>query len=186
MYDVQKTVKYYVDVEMPVRKSNHSPFFGEGGFLGLAGFLRVERRIEKRRKELFLLDSPSGRGRLRRLCLCSDKLLCIRRIATPPSSVAKSNPRWTERSPVDISVRLPVRGSGGGLLSRVMTLSAREAIETGRDLGRDVDRRIDVDRLIECDRLMAAKGAAKYASCPRSRSGFCLRFHLTMSISSGI
>jgi hypothetical protein len=149
-----------------LRSSYYSFFCGSAGFFGLAGFLRVERRIEKRRKELFLLAcSPAARGRLRRLCLCSDRLLCIRRIATPPSSVAKSNPRWTERRPVDISVRLPVRGSGGGLLSRVVTLSAREAIETGRD----VDRRMDIDRLIECDRLMAASGAAKYASCPRSR-----------------
>jgi hypothetical protein len=58
-------------------------------------------------------------------------------------------------------------------------------METGRDLGREVDRRIDVDRL-ERDRLIATSGAAKYASCPKSRSGSSLRFHLTMSMSFGI
>jgi len=166
----RRNLKYYVDVYVESKcllRSSHHPFFGgEGGFVGLAAFLRVERRIEKRRRELFLLAcSPPASGRLRRL-LCSDRLLCIRRIATPPSSVAKSNPRWTERRPVDISVRLPVRGCCmGSLLSRVVTLSAREAIETGRD----VDRRTDIDRLIERDRLMLASGAAKYASCARSR-----------------
>ena len=32
----------------------------------------------------------------------------MRRIATPFSSVEKSNPRWNDRSPVDMSVRLAV------------------------------------------------------------------------------
>lgn len=41
--------------------------------------------------------------------LRTDKVLCIRRIAGPLSSVAKSNPRWTERRPVAISVRLAER-----------------------------------------------------------------------------
>jgi len=38
----------------------------------------------------------------------------MRCIATPFSSVEKSNPRWTERIPVDMSVLLAERKSIGG------------------------------------------------------------------------
>ena len=41
------------------------------------------------------------------LCLRSDKFVCMRCIATPFSSVAKSKPRWKDRNPVAMSVRLP-------------------------------------------------------------------------------
>jgi len=150
---------------------NYSCFLGEVGFFVLDGFFRMERRIEKRRTEPFLSGCSASAGRkLRRL---SDRLVCIRCIATPPSSVAKSKPRSTKRSPVDISVRLPVNVSLAGLLSSVVTLSARDAM----DVGRDVDR---------FDSLVALSGAPKYASYPRSRSGCIFLFHLTISISFGI
>lgn len=48
----------------------------------------------------------------------------------------------------------------GLLCSMVVTLSALEWRETGRDRVRDVDRRMDVERLMECERLMAAMGAS--------------------------
>ena len=45
-------------------------------------------------------------------CECrSDKFVCIRRIATPPSSTEKLKPRCGVICPVDISVRLPLRQS---------------------------------------------------------------------------
>lgn len=60
-----------------------------------------------------------------------------------------------------MSVRLPARRSGVGLLcSIVVTLSALEWTETGRDRARDEDRLMDVERLIECERLIAAMGAS--------------------------
>ena len=53
-------------------------------------FRRIERTLVND-PPLFL---PSdGSARLRLLCLRSDRLLCILRIATPPSSVEKSKPR---------------------------------------------------------------------------------------------
>ena len=82
-------------------------------------------------------------------------------MATPPSSVAKSKPRCTEVCPVDISVRLPARMSGAGLFnSIVVTLSALEWTETGRDRDRDEDRLTDVERLMENERLIAAMGGS--------------------------
>lgn len=47
------------------------------------------------------------------ICTClSERRLCIRCIATPLSSVAKSKPRFTERKPVDMSVRLACTSEG--------------------------------------------------------------------------
>jgi len=46
------------------------------------------------------------------LGLGADKLLCNRRIAGPPSSAAKLNPRCVDRRPVDMSVLLAVRNDG--------------------------------------------------------------------------
>jgi len=45
-------------------------------------------------------------------CECrSDKFVCMRRMATPPSSTEKLKPRCGVICPVDISVRLPLRQS---------------------------------------------------------------------------
>jgi hypothetical protein len=45
-------------------------------------------------------------------CECrSDKFVCMRRMATPPSSTEKLKPRCGVTCPVDISVRLPLRQS---------------------------------------------------------------------------
>lgn len=69
-------------------------------------FRRRDRGNEKVGKTV-----PARRGRRNdRRCLlcCSDRLVCIRCRATPPfSSVAKSNPRFGDCRPVDMSVRLP-------------------------------------------------------------------------------
>jgi len=59
----------------------------------------------------FALD-PDPWRKLVSLGLGADKLLCNRRIAGPPSSTAKPNPRCVDRRPVDMSVRLAVRNDG--------------------------------------------------------------------------
>lgn len=46
------------------------------------------------------------------LGLGADRLLCNRRMAGPPSSTAKLNPRCVDGRPVDMSVRLAVRNDG--------------------------------------------------------------------------
>lgn len=82
--------------------------------------------------------SVSGTSaKFRLLCRLSERFVCIRRIATPFSSVEKSNPRCTERSPVDISVLLPVRLNCWGSEA---TLSVRvcDIIDAGWDLLRTV------------------------------------------------
>lgn len=51
--------------------------------------------------------------------------------------------------------------SGAGLFnSIVVTLSALEWTETGRDRDRDEDRLTDVERLMERERLIAAMGGS--------------------------
>ena len=58
-------------------------------------------------------------------------------------------------------MRLPARMSGAGLFnSIVVTLSALEWTETGRDRDRDEDRLTDVERLMESERLIAAMGGS--------------------------
>ena len=58
-------------------------------------------------------------------------------------------------------MRLPARMSGAGLfISMVVTLSALEWTETGRDRDRDEDRLTDVERLMESERLIAAMGGS--------------------------
>ena len=57
-------------------------------------------------------EAPNPWCKLVWLGLGADKLLCNRRIAGPPSSTAKSNPRCVDRRPVDMSVRLAVRNDG--------------------------------------------------------------------------
>jgi hypothetical protein len=71
----------------------------------------------------------------------SDKLVCMRRMATPFSSVEKSKPRWTDRIPVDISVLLADLKSIQGLgreakLSPCTVLCLRDcdATDEGLDL----------------------------------------------------
>jgi len=82
---------------------------GSSAFFGsvLEGFRSIERRkLEGKRRKLLLRFSGSlgfDTSPFR-----SDSPVCIRRIATPPSSVEKSNPRLGANSnPVDMSVRRP-------------------------------------------------------------------------------
>ena len=93
--------------------------------------------------------ASGSKGRLRLLCLRSDKFVCMRRIATPPSSVEKSNPRCTDRIPVDISVRLARRGSCALRISsdRSSMLLACDAREEGRDVCESGRRLEDIDGL---------------------------------------
>lgn len=97
------------------------------------------RRRNPRRTEntwlkvsLLLLDCGSG-ARFRLLCRRSDRLLCIRRIATPFSSVEKSNPLWTDLMPVDMSVLLAVRKSIDGLARADEILSVRDVLREAID-----------------------------------------------------
>lgn len=85
-------------------------------------------------------------ARLRLLWRRSERLLCIRRIATPFSSVAKSNPRCTDRTPVDISVLLAERRSMEGLGSEVM-LPIRLWLRV-RDVNDAVTRRFREGRVL--------------------------------------
>lgn len=116
---------------MQIKKHHQSSFLR----VGCDDFLR--RREENNRILRFGETCPSE-GRLRLLCLRSDRLVCMRRIATPPSSVAKSNPRCTERMPVDMSVRLAQRGScvlrksNDSVLEQA--IDARDKREDGRRL----------------------------------------------------
>lgn len=113
-----------------------------------------------------------GRGRLRLLALRSDMLLCIRRMATPFSSVAKSNPRSIDTSPVDISVLLAARTSiDGRRRSSVATLSFK----------RDRDVRLDADK---GGRLSAVRVVTR-VSWARSRYGSFLLIQRIVSRSSG-
>jgi hypothetical protein len=82
-------------------------------------------------------------NRLRLLCLHSDRLVCMRRTATPPSSVVKSNPRCTERIPVDMSVRLTqrtdcaLRKFNDKLSTLEQAIDARDMCEDGRHCEND-------------------------------------------------
>lgn len=110
-------------------------------------------------------------GRLRLLVLRSDRLLCIRRIATPCSSVAKSNPRSTDTIPVAISVLLAARTSTDGLRrSSVAELS----------FTRDLDERREAD---EDGRWRAVRCARRVSV--RSRYGSFLLIQRIVSRSSG-
>lgn len=141
---------------------HHSPFFGEGF------------RLSRPRRKENTCDSPlfaSGGGvRCRLFCLRSDKLLCIRRIATPFSSVEKLNPRCTERMPVDISVLLADSGSTDGLRGSIdVILSVREVVRDTTDGGR----------------FSAFRPPPNCASWAMSRVGSNLEIHRMMSMSSG-
>jgi hypothetical protein len=113
--------------------------FHQSSFLSVGDFLR-RREVNKRRLRFRVGELCRSEGRLRLLCLRSDRLVCIRRIATPPSSVAKSNPRCTERIPVDMSVRLAQRGScvlrksNDKLSTLEQAIDDRDMCEDGRGL----------------------------------------------------
>ena len=72
--------------------------------------MRVFRRLAN---DIFCFAvAPGPWSNLAWICLGADKSLCNRRMAGPPSSTAKSNPRCVDRRPVDISVRLADRNDG--------------------------------------------------------------------------
>ena len=80
-------------------------------------FLRVFRRLAN---DIFRFAvAPNPWCKLVWLGLGADKLLCNRRIAGPPSSTARSNPRCVDRRPVDMSVRLADRVATGRSPSNV-------------------------------------------------------------------
>jgi len=108
----------------------------------------LRRRVENMRMD----DLRFGRfcsvtGEPRLFCLRSDKLVCMRRIATPPSSIEKSNPRCTDRIPVDISVRLAQRGSCVLRISSDRMLDDCDAREEGREMREEARRFEGVDGL---------------------------------------
>ena len=112
-------------------------------------------------------------ARLRLLSRRSERLLCIRRIATPFSSVAKSNPRCTDRIPVDISVLLAERRSIEGLGSEVM-LPILLWLRV-RDVNDAVVRRLREGRVLR-----------NSGSCARSLCGLILYTYRRVSISLGL
>jgi hypothetical protein len=92
------------------------------------------RRTEKTWLNVSLLLLVWGRGaRFRLLCRRSDRLLCIRRIATPSSSVEKSKPRCMDLTPVDMSVLLAVRKSPECLGRTDVRLSVRDVLRETND-----------------------------------------------------
>ena len=105
-------------------------------------------------------------AKFRLLCRLSERFVCIRRIATPFSSVEKSKPRCIERCPVDMSVLLPERPSLIGWESDA-TLSVRPYIDVGRDL------------------LKTVKGLHVWGSRVRSLLGSILLMYRRISTSSG-
>ena len=85
----------------------------EGAF-----FLRIVRLREKNRLADRFCPFWGPTFLERKACLRSERLLCIRRIAIPFSSVEKSKPRFESWAPVDMSTRLPdlisgIDGRGG-------------------------------------------------------------------------
>jgi hypothetical protein len=164
-------------------------FYFESDVLGRC-FLRADDRRWKRLCSLLWRgEDDLSVGSCNRLECLSDRLLCMRRIATPCSSVEKSKPRCISCSPVDISVRLPTRMSIEGRRgSRDMSpkLSALDTVdillamrECLRD-SRDVDR--DTREEGRCKRLRAFM---RSASRPISRWGSYFLIHRMISISSG-
>jgi hypothetical protein len=93
--------------------------------------------------------------------------VCMRLMATPPSSIAKSNPRCIDLIPVAMSVRLPDRGSKDGLESPPSAVLPLEAFVP--------------------DRLSAAKLRLSpiRTSWPISRWGCILWMYRNVEISSG-
>lgn len=112
--------------------------YHQSSFLRVVGDFLRRREVNKRRLRFRCGELCCSEGKLRLLCLRSDKLVCMRRIATPPSSVAKSNPRCTERIPVDMSVRLAQRGScvlrksNDKLSTLEQAIDVRDMCEDGR------------------------------------------------------
>jgi hypothetical protein len=141
---------------MQIRKHRQSSFFKVGDFF---------RRRDVNRRRLRFGELCRSEGRLRLLCLRSDRLVCMRRIATPPSSVAKSKPRCTERIPVDMSVRLAQRGSCVLRKSNDKLSTLEQAIDA-RDMCEDGRRREDAYGLERNDSLR---------SVAMSRSGCVFR-----------
>lgn len=126
---------------------------------------------------LVLLESV-GKARFRLLIRFSDKLLCILRIATPPSSVAKSNPRSTDTSPVAMSVRLAERTSIDGRgRSSVIILPVRDVLRDAWDAAKELGRgRFIAPSTCPCIVM----------SFPKSRWGSFSFIHRMISMSLGL
>jgi len=94
-------------------------------------FLRDFRRLAN---DIFCFAAtPDPWCKLVWLGLGADKSLCNRRIAGPPSSTAKPNPRCVDRRPVDMSVLLAVRNDGAACRSP----SNVDLLEAGPDANAD-------------------------------------------------
>jgi hypothetical protein len=131
-------------------------------------------RFNEKTRDMTSFPFDRGRGgSFWLLALRSDRFVCIRCMATPCSSVAKSNPRSTDTIPVDMSVRLAARTSIDGRRgSMVVVLS----------LIRDCDVRRE---LVEWRRWRAVRGFVTCPSRVKSRLGSFLLIHRIVSRSLG-